>query len=78
MELVRDILLEKLLMEIAVDLVEEVRSSAVEDDVQGIRSQKMSHIDDSVLIPVLRMFFDGAQTLRNVPFVRERTEIDSS
>lgn len=56
MELVRDVLLHKPFVQIAVYFIKEVICSAIEDDVDRIRSEKVRQIDDSVAFPVVRIF----------------------
>lgn len=62
-EIVRNLLLQKLLVEIAVDLIEEVVCAAVEDYVERARREEMRHIDDRVLFPVFGMFLYGTESL---------------
>ena len=70
-ELMRDSLLEHLFMKVAVYLIEEVIYTAVKDYVQA-RLDKMSHIDDSVVLPVLRILLYASEALSYMPLLRER------
>lgn len=62
-EIVRNFLLQKLLVKVAVDLIEEVVCAAVEDYVERARLEKVSHVDDCVLFPVFGMFLYGTEPL---------------
>ena len=62
-EFVRNLRCKKLLVEVAVDLVEEIIHTAVKDDVERFRLDEMSHIDDGIVLPVLRMLLDCSETL---------------
>ena len=62
-ELVWDSFGEELVVEVAVDLIEEVFAAAVDCDIQGTWLEKMSHVDDGVLCPSLRIFLLGAKPL---------------
>ena len=70
-ELMRDLLLCKLLMQIAVHLVEEVTCTAVEDDVKS-RLDQVGQVDDCIVLPILRVLLDCSKTLCYVPVLRER------
>ena len=78
MELVRNVLLHKPFVQITVYFIKEVICSAIEDDVDRTRSEKVRQIDDSVAFPVIRIFIDPAETIGNVLVIRKRTDVDTS
>ena len=71
-ELVRDIFVQKLLVQVAVHFVEEISLSAVNSDVETARCEKMYHVDDSILF-----HFSGKGRLSTPP-ERQPTELNTS
>ena len=77
-EIVRNTLIKKFLMKVAVDLIKEITSTTINDEIERLRSQQMSKINDSILLLSLRILSICSQTLGNTPFLRERTNIDTA
>lgn len=77
-ELVRDSFFHEFFVEVAVHFKEKVFCSAVEYYVERIGLQEVGKVDDRVVLPVLRIFFDGSQAGLDVPVVGERTDVNSS
>lgn len=74
-EFVWDLFFEQFLMKVAVHLEEEVLGAAVDDDVHRAWLEKVCHIDDSIVFPILRILVFCSDSFCNAPFFRERTEI---
>ena len=70
-EIVRNTLIKKFLMKVAVDLIKEITSTTIYDEIERLRSQQMSKINDSILLPSLWILLNRAKTLRDSPFLRE-------
>jgi hypothetical protein len=55
-EFMRDVLVEKLLVEITVYFKEEVLSATIDYYIEGFRLQQVGKVDYGIVLPVIRIF----------------------
>ena len=60
-KIMRYLLLNQFLMQIAVDLIEEIRRTAVKHYVQRSRSDPAGHVNYSIVLPVFRLSQNDTQ-----------------
>ena len=73
-----DAFFQQLLVKVTVYLIEEVFGAAVNYDFERIWSDQVSQVDDSVVLPVLRVFTVTSQTCCYIPFFSERSDVYSA